>query len=123
MPVPLKIGEVEVDKLEDCPYLFLNVVGFGSGTGNIAIVSTDGMTLSAKSGDAFVLSFAAGLPLEKVEVVDGVLPTGLVLKLAPTGTSILLTGSTTVLGTKTITFRASNACGVGSEFTLKLIIG
>lgn len=123
LPLPIKVGGDNVDLLEGCAILFENTDGFVNGSGSMASISADGYTLTVESGSTVNSTLDSdGIVLDSVEVTSGALPSGLVLAVSSNGLSVVLYGSSVVTGTSTIVFRAANACGVASEFTIKIII-
>lgn len=123
LPVPIKVGGDNVDLFEGCAILFENTEGFINESGSMAAISTDGYNLTVEAGDSVNATLDSdGITLDLVEITSGVLPSGLSLDVSSNGLSVVLSGSSVVTGTTTVIFRASNACGVASEFTLKIII-
>lgn len=122
LPIPVKVGEDNVDLLATCPQLFENETGFINASGSFASISTDGYTITLDSGDAVNAYLTSPVALDSVEVSSGTLPSGIEASVSSNGLRVVLSGFSTETGTSTVVLRASNACGVGAEFTVKIVI-
>lgn len=123
LPLPIKIGADSVDLLEPCSVLFTNTVGFLNRSGSMASISADGLTINLHSGDSLNVGLSSGnIVINEVDVTSGTLPVGINLLLATDGKSIILTGMSSSTGTYNTSIRAINACGVGAEFQVKIVI-
>lgn len=123
LPVPIKIGEDNVDLLEDCQPLFVNETGFTKGVGDESTLSSGNLTATLPSGDTLNISLSSGsTAIDSVSVTNGTLPTGVTASVAANGLSVILAGTPTVDGTYAFSLRAANACGVAAEFVVKIVV-
>jgi hypothetical protein len=123
LPLPIKVGADNVNLLEPCSILFTNTVGFLNRSGSMASISSDGLTLSLHSGDSLNAGLSSGSTvMSEVDLTSGSLPTGINLLLSSDGKTIILTGMSTSTGTYSFSVRGINACGVGAEFQVRIII-
>ncbi len=123
LPLPVKVGGDNVDLLAPCSVLFTNTVGFLNRSGSMAAISADGLTINLHSGDSLNAGLSSGsVVMSEVDITSGSLPTGINVLLSTDGKSIILTGTSTSIGTYNIAIRGTNACGVGAEFQVKIII-
>ncbi len=109
---------VDSDLLEACQILFeSDVADWTNESGSMA--SVIGSEIDVLSGDDFEVSFDTDEEL-LTAVSDVALPTGVTIGVS--GTKIVISGNSTVLGTTEIVVTASNACGLSGTTNVTLII-
>lgn len=108
-----------VDAMESCAELFVYAsLDWTQTSGSQATILDS--TFTVGSGDGIYITLDTAKTLDKIEVVEGDLPTGISAEVS--SDLIIIDGSSVVTGTHEVTLKAFNACGVATEFTVTFII-
>ncbi len=109
-----------VDDLTNCQQLFdyAELDGFEPISGNQSTI--DGDVITIEEGDNLNVSLDTGVTLGSVTVDSGTLPTGTAVSVS--NELVVLSGTPSVAGTYEVIIRASNPCGISTEFTITIIV-